>query len=615
MPVTSTARATEADAGHPASDAAAAPTGSRTERLLARLWARLRPARADWAICLAFLLLAAWITHGLWPDPATRTLALNPEDQTLYEWFLAVDSRVLHGDFALLTRLLNAPDGVNLMVNTSVIALGALFSPITLVFGSPTTFALLVTLNLGVTAIAFYLLFRRVLKVNRVAATIGGGFCGFAPGEVSQSNSHLHMTALWLVPVMVWLVVRLVRAADPHDGGYNWRRVATSGVGLAATVTVQAFVGEEILFLSALTLAVMAVVYALARPVFALRALPGFLAGMALAVGLAVVALARPLAFQFSGPQSVPNGVFSPDYFSADLASFPAVSPLSLAGSDESARLSTGPAEYNTFLGWPLLIVAAACTLWLIRRPIVFACAAAGLVMAGFSLGPTVVVNGTRTDITGPYQHLIGYPVIDGALPMRFALALIPLVATVLAVAVDHGMSARWKPARTLVPLLVVAALVPIFPTPLPATARPPVPTFISSGAWRDCVKPGGVMVPVPPATPKDPWPMRWAAATDASFGIPEGFFIAPYGSEGRASMGTYQQPTSQLLAQAEREGKVPGIGDAQRQQAQKDIDFWGASCVVLVAGATNYDTLLASLEALFGPGTRVADAVTWKVR
>ncbi len=180
-----------------------------------RLLAAVRRHRADLLAALVFAVLAGWLTHGLWPDPGGRTLALNPEDQALYEWFLAVDARALLGDFDLLTDRLNAPDGVNLMANTTVIALGVLFAPVTLLLGAPVTFALLAAANLAGTAVAWYLLFHRTLRARRVAAALGGGLCGFGPGMVSQTNSHLHMTAQWLVPVIVWLVVRLLRASDP----------------------------------------------------------------------------------------------------------------------------------------------------------------------------------------------------------------------------------------------------------------------------------------------------------------------------------------------------------------------------------------------------------------
>ncbi|MEU4396933.1 hypothetical protein [Micromonospora orduensis] len=584
--------------------------------LAVRLLAAVRRRRADLPVVLLFVVLAGWLTHGLWPDPGGRTLALNPEDQALYEWFLAVDARALLGDFGLLTDRLNAPDGVNLMANTTVIALGVVCAPVTLLLGAPVTFALLAGANLAGTALAWYLLFHRTLRARRLAAALGGGLCGFGPGMVSQTNSHLHMTAQWLVPVIVWLVVRLLRASDPGAttlAGPDRRRILTSAAGLAAAVTVQVFVGEEVLFLAAITLFVMAVSYAVTDRDLARRALPTFAAGLAVAAGLALLVLGYPLWFQFAGPQGVADGMFSPAYFSADLSSWWTVSPLSVLGSDESARLTTGPAEYNTFLGWPLLLAAVASACWAGRRRLVLACVAAGLVMAALSLGPEVVLGGTRTALPGPYALLAGLPVVDGALPMRFGLALLPIVATLLVLAVDRALGSTGR-VRRFVPLAVAAALLPIFPTPLPTAERPALPEFITGGGWRQCVEPGGVLVPVPLPTPKEPWPMRWAAAADAGFGMPEGFFIGPYGRGGTAAMGTFKQPTSALLADVARRGDQPAIGDEQRRQAARDADFWGTSCVALTDDAPHAESLKATLEQLYGPSTRIADAWTWRV-
>ncbi|MFF0466640.1 hypothetical protein ACFYPX_04245 [Micromonospora zamorensis] len=589
-----------------------------------RLLAAVRRHRLDLLAALVCAVLAGWVTHGLWPDPAGRTLALNPEDQALYEWFLAVDARALLGDFGLLTDRLNAPDGVNLMANTTVIALGVVFAPVTLLLGAPVTFALLAAANLAGTAFAWYLLFHRTLRARRLAAALGGGLCGFGPGMISQTNSHLHMTAQWLVPVIVWLVARLLRASDPGpttlDGtgrdrlpGPDRRRMLTSAAGLAAAVTAQVFIGEEVLFLAAVTLLVMAISYALADRELARRALPGFAGGLAVAAGLALLVLGYPLWFQFAGPQGVADGMFTPAYFSADLSSWWTISPLSVAGSDQSARLTTGPAEYNTFLGWPLLLVVAVCAIWAGRRRLVLACVVAGLVMGALSLGPEVVLGGTRTALPGPYALIGGLPVVDGALPMRFALALLPIIATLVVLAVDRALRGTGR-ARRLVPLAVGAALLPIFPTPLPTAARPAVPEFVSGGHWRQCVRPGGVLVPVPLPTPKEPWPMRWATAADAAFGLPEGFFIGPYGRGGTAAMGTFKQPTSALLADVARRGDQPAIGDEQRRQAARDAEFWGASCIALADDAPHVESLRATLEQLYGPATRIADAWIWRV-
>ncbi|MFI6328754.1 hypothetical protein ACIBBG_10730 [Micromonospora chersina] len=609
-PVTSAARTAPGPDPDQALRLDPAPRPGRAGRLLAAG----RRHRADLLAGLLFAVLAGWLTHGLWPAPGQRVLALNPADQTLYEWFLAVDSRALFGDFGLITDRLNAPDGVNLMANTTVIALGVLLAPVTLALGAPVTFALLAAANLAGTALAWYLLFTRTLRARRLAAGLGAALCGFGPGMVSQSNAHLHMTAQWLVPVIVWLVVRLLRAADPagRPVGPDRRRLATSSLGLAVTATVQVFIGEEVLFLTALTLLVMAVAYGLADPALLRRALPGFAGGLMCAAGLALFVLAYPLWHQFAGPQGVSDGMFSPHYFSADLTGWTRLSSLSMLGGDDAARLTTGPAEFNTFLGWPLLLVAVGCAFWLGRRALVVACVAGALVMVALSLGPEVVVGGERTGIPGPYALLAGWPVVDGALPTRFGLAVLPLVGTVLTLAVHRALGERGR-ARRLVPLAVGAALLSVFPAPLPTTDRPPLPEFVTGGHWRQCVRPGGVLVPVPTATPKDPWPMRWGTAADAAFGMPEGFFIGPYGRNGSATMGTYQRPTSALLADVARRGVAPAVGDRQRRQAARDIEFWGASCVALTDDAPHAETLRRTLEQLFGPGTRVADAWTWR--
>ncbi|MEU3452696.1 hypothetical protein ABZ671_03695 [Micromonospora sp. NPDC006766] len=582
---------------------------SRASRLLAAVARR----RADLLAALLFALLAGVLTHGLWPAPGQRVLALNPTDQTLYEWFLAVDSRALLGDFSLLTDRLNAPDGVNLLTNTTVIALGVLLAPVTLAFGAPVTFALLVAGNLAGTAIAWYLLFTRVLRARPFAAGLGAALCGFGPGMVSQSNSHLHMTAQWLVPVIVWLVVRLLRAADPRGrtGGPDRRRVATSALGLASAVIAQFFTGEEVLFLTAVTLLLTAVAYGLADRALSRRALPAFGVGLAVAAGLAVFVLWYPLWYQFAGPQAVSDGVFNPRLYAADLTSWTAFSPLTVLGGDTASRLA-GPTEFNTFLGWPLLLVIVACAVWLGRRPLAVACVAAGLAMGVLSLGPEVLVAGERTGLSAPYALLVGLPVVDGALPTRFGLAVLPLAGTVLALAVDRALAARGR-VRWLVPLAVGVGLLSVFPAPLPTAPRPALPEFVTAGHWRQCVHPGGVLVPVPPATPANPWPMRWATAANAAFGMPEGFFIGPYGHDGAPSFGTYKRPTSVLLADVAEGGAPPAIGDKQRRQAARDVSFWGASCVALTDDAPHAEALRRTLESLFGPGTRVADAWTWR--
>lgn len=569
----------------------------------------LPPAGRDAVVVLVFTAAAAWLTHGLWPDPASRALALNPEDQVLVEWFLAADVQIIFGDQGLVTDLLNAPDGVNMLANASSLGLALMLAPVTATLGAPVSFALLTAGSLAATAAAWYLLFTRTLGTHRAVAAVGGAFCGFAPAMVSHANSHWHMTAQWLVPAIVWSVVRLARAADR---GHH-RRVVTSALWLAGLVVAQYFIGAEVLYLTAVTLALFTLGYAATRPGYARRVAPGFAAGLVLAAGLATLALAYPLWVQFAGPGSVTGGLFSPHYYSVDLASWAAYSPLSIAGSDATAHLTTGPSEYNTFLGWPLVLAAVGAAWWARRSAAARAAVVAALVMALLSLGPELVVHQVRMQVPLPYTLLLDTPVIDGALPQRYAMAVVPLLALLLVLALGQAREQRGSPARWAVPALAAVALLPLTPAPLPTEQRGPVPEFVSGGHWRECTDPGGVLVPVPTPTPHNPEPMRWATAAGAEFGTPEGFFIGPYGRDGTAAMGTYQQPTSALLAQVADTGQVPAIGEEERRAAAADMRFWQADCMVLGPDQPHRNALRTTLTRLFDdPGRPIADAHVW---
>jgi hypothetical protein len=565
----------------------------------------------DFAVCAAFVLFAAYLTVGLWPHPATRALAINPQDQVLDEWFLAHASRIYAGDFTLVTNRLNAPEGINLLSNASLILLGVLLAPITLAAGAAVSFAIAVGVNLAATATGWYLLLARTLHLHRVAAAIGATLCGFGPGIVAQSNSHLHISAQWLVPAIVWCVIRLTRGSD-LAGKARLRWAIGWGVLLGLVVTAHVYLGEEVLFLTAVGLGLFCCGYALVDRSTARRALPTVAGGVAVATIIAGFLLVYPLWVQFFGPQSTKQGAFPASYFVADLASFTAISPLSFAGDPSAAALATGPSEYNTFFGLPLLLVGAGIALAMWRRPVIIASAAAIVVLFALSLGPHLTVNGRSTGIWGPYSLIHGLPIIDGALPSRYALAALPLLAVMLATAVDEAL-AGWGRMRLLVPIAVAAAVVPILPAALPTMHRAPVPLYFTEGYWRGCASRGGVIVPVPPPTPEQPDAMRWAAAANAEFGLPEGFFIGPYGAAGAPSIGIYPRPTSQLLAEVARTGLTPAITDLNRADLQRDTAYWRASCFVL-ADRPNADALRSTMEQLLGPGERVVDVWVWRV-
>ncbi len=262
---------------------------------------RWSPRAVDTALCAVLALAAVILAYGLLVHPATRALALNADDQALVEWLLALGTRFWTGDLDLVTHLLNAPDGVNLMSNASMLTLGIVLTPVTLAFGAPVSFAVGVAANLAATAVGWYLLMARTLRLHRAAAAVGAAFCAYAPGMVSQSNAHLHMTSQWLVPVMVWCVVRLAGTRALALPPERWlRRVVGTGLLLALVVIVQLFLGEEVLFLTVATLALLCVAYAVIAPGRAARAVGPLAFGVGVATGVALIVLAHPLWVQFA---------------------------------------------------------------------------------------------------------------------------------------------------------------------------------------------------------------------------------------------------------------------------------------------------------------------------
>lgn len=341
------------------------------------------------------------------------------------------------------------------------------------------------------------------------------------------------------------------------------------------------------------------------------------LLGLAVAAAVTLVAVVYPLWVQFAGRQHVAGSAFSPDHFSADVVSFVTLPRLSLFGDAASAAaLGPGPTEENAFLGWPLLLLTGGCAAALWPRPAAKAATTTALVFALLSFGPTVILDGRRV-AAGPFRLVGKLPLVEAALPVRFALVVIPLIGLLVALALHEAW--RLGPRlRVAVGAAVTAALVPIVPVPLPTIGRVPVPEFVSSGRWRECTRPGGTLVPVPLPTPAQPEAMRWAAAARAEFALPRGFFIGPYGANGGPSVGIFPRPTALLLEEVQRDGVVPPVGAAELENIRQDLRYWQGGLRrarrVRAAAQQVAEPMLRTVTSLLGPPVRIADAWVWDV-
>ena len=379
--------------------------------------------RYDLLAPAGYLLLAAFVFSGLLAQPRTGYLSQGVQDQQAFEWYFGATAHNL-ATFSnpLFTDLQNYPTGVNLMANAAVLGLGVPLAPVTLLAGPQLTFLLVELLGLALTASAWFWLFRRWLPVHPLAAALGAGFAGFAPGLVSHANGHPNFVAQFLVPVLVDRVLRLV------DGDHRVR----DGVVLGLLAAWQLFIGEETLLLAAIGTGVAGVVLVAQGRLDLRRLLPGLAIGAA--VCLAIVAI--PLWWQFAGPQNY-SSIWHPPSGN-DLAQLWGRATRSI-GADPwaSAALSMNRTEENSFFGVPLLLAAAVVVVLLWRRPVVRALAAVVVVACWLSLGEEVVLNGRPTGIPGPWALLENVPIVENVLPTRLALVAVPALGALLALGIE----------------------------------------------------------------------------------------------------------------------------------------------------------------------------------
>lgn len=572
---------------------------------------RLRIPRADLLIGLGYLALAVTVLSGQWRNTGSGYLIKSGQDQTMWEWFFAVTAHsVANLENPLGTTLQNFPAGVNMMANTAMFGVGVPLTPVTLLFGPTVTFVLVLTVGLAGTAFAWYRLFARELAESRAAAVIGGLFCGFAPAMISHASAHPNFVALFLLPVIAGLLIRMVRDADrPH---------LRDAVVLALLVAAQIALGEEPLLIFALAFAVFAVAYYLRDRQHGRNMLRRIAPTVGLGAVITLLLTGIPLWWQFFGSQgyrSIDHGPMGNDL--KTLTQFPSESLGGLLSPGENVAIN--PTEQNAYFGWPLLLLVAAAAGLLWRDRVVRAATVVIGVFTVLSLGSELTIGEDETGIPLPWALLEQVPLVNSVLETRLTMAAVPAVAVILTLASDRAIhhwraaAADWRPLAWFAAL--ACALVPLTPTVLPVTERPATPDFFADNTVARYVDDGSVLV-VPPPRPPDARALRWQSEAGFTFPLAEGYFVGPTADK-KGMYGPQPRKTTGLLVRAVDTGRVPRIDAADRAAALADLHYWRADVVVLPRTGTEYagvlhETMSRLLNARPVP---VDDVWVWDVR
>ncbi|MDI1462571.1 hypothetical protein QEZ54_16485 [Catellatospora sp. KI3] len=563
---------------------------------------RLR--RWDLAAVAVMVSGALTVVWNLCRD-VSGTMNVNYADQHQFEFFLAHGAAVVReGRNPFHTTAMNFPDGVNTMANTSVLGLSLPLSPLTMTIGPHATFLVLLGLVFVLTGLAWYALLSRTVVASPVAALVGAAWCAFAPGMVSHGNAHPNLVGQFLVPLIVWQVIRAARRRRP------WR----DGAVLALLVVWQAFINEEILLFTAVGLAVFTGLAAAVRPDLRRRARP-LIAALAVTALLAGAALAYPLWWQFAGPQAYHGlGAHIPTYGN-DLASLLTYSTQSLASAVLPEHLATpAPApnqtEETAYFGPPLVLLLAGLVWWLRRDRTVLVLAAVTVLFGVLSCGTAISWWG-RPLLAGPWQAASRLPILDSVVPARLALVSIAVAGVLLALGADRARRVAPRPAAVALGVAYAVALLPTVPTPLAAVPRHRTPAVLVNGVLDAYVTPGHAIMFIPPTRVTVPEPMGWLAEGGLRYAMTGGYFLGPGGDRGRGVSAPPGRFFDTWLYDIRRTGYVPPITAQQRALAVADLRHWRVDALVM--GPTRRSgRLRGAVTRLLGVTPQYSGAEDW---
>jgi hypothetical protein len=455
-----------------------------------------------------YLLTAASFT---WPGVLQiSTRIIGGGDALFHIWAMRWWQHALvtwHNPF--ITYHIFAPVGVNLTWTTLVPLLGFLSWPL---YGSlpvSASYNVLVLASLTISAVSAFALADCI--TNSLTASLLTGFIyGFSPYMMAHALGH---TPLIFAPFLPLLGLVLYQFA-------TGRLAARPFVALAALVLFLQLTTYEETF--ALTTLVLGMAFPLAYFCFWRTRLEhariARIAGaVACSYAIAGVAFSPYLYWQFFGPAPMyPPAVFhQANEYVTDLLNLLFPTPINMLGgqlfSFLTARFTGGPAEWNGYIGLPLIIVAVSAFVQALRSGHtfdLFLLTLTGAVIL-LSLGPTLHIAGQYDliSLTFPWSDYAGRPtpiplpwwVVDRMPLIKNALPSRLMVFAFLGVALTAGLwAARTSPLKSMLAIFsIVLFYLPSLPYPTDDIASQ-TPSFFRSAELRRLVRPGSTALVLP---------------------------------------------------------------------------------------------------------------------
>jgi hypothetical protein len=575
-------------------------------------------------VACCYLAVALYLTAGLWASPGGRVPANSngnvSDDIYLSVWCMRyAAAAVQHGHLpALVTTALGAPQGVNLMWNTSTLLPAVVLAPLTLATGPVVSLTLLLTLGFAGSAMALFVVLRR-WGAGLWPAVLGGAVYGFSPALRQAADFHYHLQFAVLAPLIADAALRLVTGRG---------RPLRTGAWLGLLAAAQVFIAEEVLADAALAALVMIAVLAVSRPRAAAGRLGQVAAGALTAAGVFALLCAYPLWTQLRGPLAEKGIPWVASQYGNVPASFVTAPPAMALHGPGFAQFvaSTGQhaAEYFGYLGWPLLaaVLGATAIYWADLRIRVAGLATVLLEVLSLGTSTTLTAGLSLQPSSLPWYWLERLPVLSQMLPDRLSIVADGTAAVTAALALDRLLrraaagSRRWHRVtlRAVAATATVTVLLPLLPLPVTAEG-----TETPTPGWTTVV----ARLRLPPGAAVLQLPMIGIAAmasqsiSGANVSLDGGYCIAPAATGvPDACAGKLTLTRDQQLVQVGVSaliGGLPAAGGPAAATLRAALTAWHPAAVLALTARSA--PLGQYLTGMLGPPDAQADDVLgWRL-
>jgi hypothetical protein len=488
------------------------------------------PRWATPAVLACYVLLAYAMTWQLWVNPSVRVPTTGhgvSADIFLSAWFMRYAAIALtHGRLpALVTTALNAPQGISVMWNTSVLLPAVILAPLTLLAGPLASLTVMLALGFAGSAATMFMVLRR-WGARLLPAAIGGALFGFSPALRLAAEDHYHLQFAVLIPLIIDAVLRLLTGRG---------RPFRTGIWLGLLMSAQIFIAEEMLVDTVLAAVILAVALAASRPRQIRARLATAAAGAGTGIAVVLVLCGYALWIQLRGPLAEHGSPWNLAVYGnqpADFVTAPPAMVLHTGTIGSFARFLAGTGsrlvEYFAYLGWPLLVVVLAATIICWRDLRIRLAGVTFVVLELFSLG------GHDARFWGwqfppyllPWHWLERLPVLSQVLPNRLSILADGAAAAVLAFALQRAWAAartsrQWQ--RPAIAALATLVLLPVVPLSVAAEAVQPAPPGWTAVLAGMHLKRGATVLELPVV---DPRTMMWQALAGNDISLAGGYCI-----------------------------------------------------------------------------------------